>query len=430
MYTLIRGMVKKMLKKSILMICIGCLLVGCTSSRNDITKKTYDTTQADVTQVAQGRPFIAKTVEMSQWDVKVPKKLPKYVRENEGNAGWDLRHLDLRAFDLSENNDLRNTIFDTSTIWPENLPSYFVPNTILEAGKNPGLGVRDVHAAGFTGKGISIAIIGETPSLEHVAYKDQIKLYETMHNADTSSTFQGSAMASLIAGKQNGVAPEANLYYIASTFTDYNEESGEYVLNLNYMADAINRVIEINKSLPQNQKIRVLAIGRSFDNKGGEDEKRVSEAIQNAINEGIFVASPSLIRHYGVNLVGLSRQVDKTPENLISYRLGSWENITFVGDKPLYVPKDARTVADYTTVDGYQFIPVGSDDFAVAYLAGLYALSAQAFPTLTGDRFLRYLIDYGDFINITDEDQKYVLRNIVNPLDSVKALKAAVGIVQ
>lgn len=412
------------------MICVCTLLVGCSTSHSDISKKEFNTTQVDIAQLAEGKQLLVQEVKEAELEVKVPNELPEFNKENEGSLGWDLRHLDLSSFNLSDNNDLRSAVFDTSTKWPAELPANFVPNTILEAGKNPGLGVRELHSQGITGKGINIAVIGEAPLLTHEGYKDQLKLYETLHSADQESTFLGTATASLIVGKQNGVAPDANLYYIASTFEDYDEKTGTSELNLNYMADAIDRVLEINEGLPQNQKIRVLAIGRNMDNKGKDDEIRVNESIQAAMKEGIFVVTPSLATHYDMNLVGLSRAVDKSPESKDNYRIGSWENITYVGDKPLYVPKDARTVADYTSPTGYQFIPVGGDSFTVAYLAGLYALSAQAFPTLTSDRFLRYLTAFSDTLTIKDDGPTYVLRNVVNPLDAVNGLKAAVGVVQ
>jgi hypothetical protein len=48
--------------------------------------------------------------------------------------------------------------FDTFTIWPNRLPLLFDPGLILELGKNPGLGLRALHAAGVTGKGSGLAV--------------------------------------------------------------------------------------------------------------------------------------------------------------------------------------------------------------------------------------------------------------------------------
>jgi len=47
----------------------------------------------------------------------------------------------------------------------------------LEEGKNPGLGIRDLHKRGFTGKGVKVAIIDQKLRLTHIEYKDRIERY-------------------------------------------------------------------------------------------------------------------------------------------------------------------------------------------------------------------------------------------------------------
>ena len=63
--------------------------------------------------------------------------------------------------------DLRNSaeeldyaLFDNRTVWPvaENMPPDFDWRRMMELGKNPGLGVRQLHQRGITGRGVSIAI--------------------------------------------------------------------------------------------------------------------------------------------------------------------------------------------------------------------------------------------------------------------------------
>ncbi len=75
--------------------------------------------------------------------------------------------MDLRSRDLSGLN-LRSSLetlsyarFNDSTAWPaENqMPQGFDPKHIMELGKHPGPGIRDLHTRGITGKGIGIAII-------------------------------------------------------------------------------------------------------------------------------------------------------------------------------------------------------------------------------------------------------------------------------
>lgn len=68
------------------------------------------------------------------------------------NLGEKLKNADLRdKYDV-----LITCIFDSQTPWPpkEKLPPNFDPNKILEAGKDPGLGIRDLHKQGITGQGV------------------------------------------------------------------------------------------------------------------------------------------------------------------------------------------------------------------------------------------------------------------------------------
>jgi len=48
---------------------------------------------------------------------------------------------------------------------------------IMEEGKNPGLGVRDLHAQGITGKGVNVAIIDQNLLGDHPEYINRIAVY-------------------------------------------------------------------------------------------------------------------------------------------------------------------------------------------------------------------------------------------------------------
>ena len=98
----------------------------------------------------------------------------------------DLRMRDLSAYDLRGSaEDLLHSIFDTRTKWPgeEWLPEGFDPSAILESGKDPGLGVRELHRKGITGEGVSIAIIDQALYQQHSEYTERIAFYEMSGNA-------------------------------------------------------------------------------------------------------------------------------------------------------------------------------------------------------------------------------------------------------
>ena len=70
--------------------------------------------------------------------------------------------------------------FDSQTQWPaaNKIPAGFDWRKIMELNKDPGLEVRALHEQGITGKGVSIAIIDQTLLVDHIEYKDRLRLYE------------------------------------------------------------------------------------------------------------------------------------------------------------------------------------------------------------------------------------------------------------
>ena len=145
------------------------------------------------------------------------KSLPKF----DPTRPWD--SADLRSRDASDL-DLRGLSaelalgqFDGYTVWPPNerLPNDFDPGRVLELGKNPGLGIRGLHAQGITGRGIRIGIVDQTLLTRHVEYAAQLRWYEELAGPQsTPSEMHGPAVASIAVGKTVGVAPEAELFYI------------------------------------------------------------------------------------------------------------------------------------------------------------------------------------------------------------------------
>lgn len=107
--------------------------------------------------------------------------------------------------------------FDTETRWPGRLPSGFDPNRILSLGKDPGMGLRALHQKGLTGKGIGIGIVDQNLLVGHTEYKDRLRLYKEVDiDPIEEASVHGAAVASIAVGKSLGVAPGADLYYVAS----------------------------------------------------------------------------------------------------------------------------------------------------------------------------------------------------------------------
>ena len=186
---------------------------------------------------------------------------------------------DLRGLDLSER-DLRNTPvdvlvtadFDTKTKWPEQdrLPEGFNPEKVINEAKNPGLGIRELHQQGIDGRGVRVAIIDQTLSsrqgelVQHSEYAARIIDYKEFGDAKNEDiNMHGPAVASLLVGKECGIAPGTELVYRAVP-------SGRA---FNYRADALSDIIEFNKTLPPENKIRIVSCSIGYIEEKSEPRK-------------------------------------------------------------------------------------------------------------------------------------------------------------
>ncbi len=263
------------------------------------------------------------------------KKLGSLNSSNRWGSALDLRLSDLSELDLTNEFDrMMNIVYDSITKWPEKLPAGFDPASVMENGKNPGIGIRSLHEQGITGKGINIAIIDQPLLLEHIEYGNQIKLYDEVNAGGTPGSMHGPFVASLSVGKSCGTAPEAGLYFIGC----YNMDLSSRVPKIDhtYFVEAIDKLIEINKNLPSDEKIRALSISAvwSPDNVGYNE---LSEAILRAKEEGIFVISGNLFETYSFWDYGLAKDPLSDADNKESYSIYPWENTgAFLASSAIY----------------------------------------------------------------------------------------------
>jgi hypothetical protein len=196
----------------------------------------------------------------SRWGRVAMKGLPRYDPSSSAGFQVDLRSRDVSALDLRDRlDDLLKADYDSRTRWPALLPPQFDPAPILETAKNPGLRVRELHHRGITGEGIGIAVIDQPLLVDHVEYRDQLRLYEEIHvPKGCPAQMHGPAVAALAVGRTTGVAPGADLYYIA-------EQHGTYPMNkfrwdFTWLARSIDRILDINQGLPTSRRIRVISV--------------------------------------------------------------------------------------------------------------------------------------------------------------------------
>ncbi|ARC87097.1 hypothetical protein RSJ17_18570 [Clostridium argentinense] len=278
-----------------------------------------------------------------------------------------------------------------------------------------------------------MAIIDQTLLVNHEEYKERLKFYEEIHNyEDDDASMHGAAVSSIAVGKTVGVTPEADLYYIANTpgkFTVSSMVTG-FRSDFKYLAKAIDRIIEINKTLPKEKKIRVISMSIGW-NKGEKGVNELESSVKRAKDEGILVVSSNFEKHYGVKLGGLERESMKSSDDFKNYEpdlfwkdefLKNYE--TFNIEKTLAVPMGSRCTASPTGSSDYVFYRDGAISWAVPYVSALYTLCCQVNPNITPDEFSKAVLDTGDVVKIEKEGKKYNLGKIVNPEKLIKKISS------
>ncbi len=422
-------------------ICLSLIIVSfltaCSSSQKDEahTYKTQTNNPASESQISQiennyfekyktlitpdNRLGIVRTPPAPDYSKNHPGKLTQLPAPDAKSLTKeiDLRSADLSGLDLRPNRkDLLNSNFDSLTKWPLVLPGGFYHPEIMDLGKNPGLGVRNIHGKGITGKNIGLAIIDESLLVEHVEYADRLKLYEEIHNGDVMATMHGSAVASIAAGKTVGVAPEANLYYIAATAGTW--ENGNFEYDLKWLAQCIDRIIQVNRTLTKENKIRVISISLTLDTSRKNYDK-VKESIEKAKKEGIYTV------YCNSNpLYCLGRHPKRDPDDFNSFVKGRvWADSTDIIKNQLFVPTDSRCIASPTGSDDYVFYRYGDMNWSVPYIAGLYVLACQANPNVTPEIFWNEAFKTGNVFEADNNGSKAVLGKIVNPVKLIENLE-------
>jgi hypothetical protein len=375
-------------------------------------------------------PKIDRTPEPLVLGGLVLASLPHY-----DSLSGDIWQMDMRGNDLS-NLDLRNSLrdllycaFDDKTKWPaaQMLPASFDPSVIEDLGKNPGLGVRQLHAAGMTGKGIGIGIIDQVLLVNHVEYSDRLQLYEEFQNESSSAAMHSSAVASIAAGKSVGVAPEADLYFIATSFGDYSNPVQGQVAFSN-AAIALWRLLNVNDQLPPEKKIRVISMSIGW-NESDEGYQEIHAVCQAAKARGILVVSSSIEQEFGLKFHALGRNPLADPDSFDSYVPGMfWANDFYANPENsfyanrLLVPMDSRCTASPTGNNDYVFYREGGVSWSIPYIAGMYALCAQVKPSITPDLFWSKALSTGRYINLLHNGQTIRFGPILDPAALIGAL--------
>ncbi len=307
-------------------------------------------------------------------------------------------------------NDMYTYEFNEHTIFEGNEE---LQKKILENGKNPGLGVRALHKRGFTGKGVSVAIIDQNLLLESPEFSDRVAAYyECGYNYEDESSMHGPAVISILAGKTTGVAPDATVYYAAAP--SWTGDSA-------YYADGLDWIINLNKTLPDSEKIRVVSVSAAPSGEGSPFKKNTKlwdEAVERAQAAGILVMDCRLDPNTG--FIGHGFYDPKEPDNIQLMRNG-WSksgNTNPTEKGYISVPCDFRTtVEQYKSGDYfYRYGGSGGLSWGIPYAAGVLALGWQVNPSLTANE-MKDLLFQSAYLNEYDE-------LIIHPAAFIEAVEA------
>ena len=296
----------------------------------------------------------------------------------------DVRGKDLRGNDL-DLASIRTLWFNDTTIWdPEDR---LLALQVLEEGKNPGLGVRQLHSQGITGSGITVAIIDQNMCLDHPEFSGKIVKYRdfgTGQPADSGS-MHGPAVTSLLVGTTIGTAPGARIYYAAVP---------SWLADAQYYADALDWIIAENRQLPAGQKIRAVSVSAAPSGSGSPftlNNQAWDQACARARDEKILVLDCT--QHLGLISAAFLNADD--PENVARCTPGqpSHPGLTCLQDH-ICVPNSPRTQAEeYRAYEpSFQYMGQGGLSWSIPYATGVLAMGWQLKPDLTMEQIWNLLM--------------------------------------
>lgn len=388
-----------------LLLLLSGLFVGCgsDSSGSGGLKKPAD---------------LSRTPECADYTGRMGSRSEEEILTPDDTEMYEFRSTDLSGMDLSELSEPENSNFDSRTVWPDRLPETFRPQKLEELGRDPGLNVRKLHEQGITGKGVGIAIIDQTLLVDHVEYADRLRYYREYQGTDRmNAQMHGPAVASIAAGSTVGTAPEALLYYIADSTG--REENGGYVQDMNSYAADVDRIVELNSTLAEGEKIRVISmsIGVSPDTDGAPE---FIAAVERARKAGIAVFYISETDPLLTAFLGMGRAAYGDPNELSNCLPGLFllRGLREGGDISLdriLIPMDRRTTAAATGQKDYAYYPDGGMSWTMPYLAGVYAMAYQVKPDLTQEEFTALAVETARPVSAEIMGSETVFGKALNP---------------
>lgn len=344
-------------------------------------------------------------------------------KEKEWREKWkgfiyniDLSGEILPDLDWSKSRDVFNYLsFDDKTFSQtskEHLPEWFDPEIVFENWKTIGLWIDDVHKLWYTWEWVSVAICDW--QLKHHDDIKPIKYIVEDHAKSTNEYFHASAVSSILAWKQTGVAPKSNLYF----FAEYQDNGKEYWWD--DLKSALNEILQTNESLPGNEKIKIVSISGPLYWEGIEDYvKKLKESWIRVLSSEEFFKNFCYLQKMDPmwDVDDLSNY--QIPNMFIEQMIGHTKEEI---ERQIFITSGGMTVASPESEFSYRYDYQASASWSIPVVAWYYALACQANPDITPDEFINMAREKAKKIKILemykDEKEQEYLKEIGIDLDT------------
>src|SRR5574344_1106126 len=327
-----------------------------------------------------------------------------------------LKNYDLSNYDFSNSYDLLTSlnVHSSLTKLPSDeskLPKGYSKEALIEWGKSPGLGVNILQNNGYSGKNSVVSYIDQ-PINSHIEY-DSTNIH--YYNLSTSkASMHGPAVLSLLAGKDIGIIPDSEVYFLAisSYFADQIKH-----------AEGLYKIIDLNKSLPENKKIKMVGFSDTID-RSEKNPEAFEEAVKACEKEGIMVWMCNYpFQIAAASFIPLSDK--NNPYNVVK---ANWWNKNDNGDDLLYVPVCGRTTASnylatsFDEVSNYDYTYYGNGglSWGTPYVLGLVSEALSIDESLNQEKIVRLLFD-------TAYKKINGMSNLINPIGFIAKVLEGVG---
>ncbi|MBE3064312.1 MAG: hypothetical protein IMZ69_04765 [Spirochaetes bacterium] len=150
------------------------------------------------------------------------------------------------------------------------------------------------------GRHVGIAIIDRPLLTRHQEFADRLRWYDEIDTEfDEPAGWHSTAVASIAVGRSVGAAPMADLYFVGVGMIWAREPIGNWWVAARRAVHfgqtrplAIRRVLELNRRLPVNRRIRALSLsvgsGRAFEQRATRQKGR-SHPVGGATGVGLLL---------------------------------------------------------------------------------------------------------------------------------------------